>query len=306
MSPKDKTELPESVARGLEALRQVPPPHPERWAAQRQAFLDQARRLRPESVTSGPLARHKQQKSLTTRWWPILFAKEAHPMVTLVKLMVIFSLMFGASAGAANAAQSSLPGDALYPVKLALEQSQVAMTAQPEAKLERLLTMAQTRLQEAQALSEAGKEIPPTLANRYQLHLKQAEALIAGADEAQRDQLRTRLETRLQEHQEAMTQLAEQVRTRAQSEEALQQMLKTQEQVRQRLQQHLEDGTPGWQNGGQTPGGPQGPGPNPTGTPQGPGGPGPNPTGTPQGPGGPGPNPTGTPQGPGGPGPNRP
>ncbi len=305
MSFKDKTELPESVARGLEALRQVPPPQPERWAAQRQAFLDQARQLRAESVTSVPPVRHKQQKS-PTRWWQTLFVKEAHPMVTLVKLMVIFSLMFGASAGTVGAAQSSLPGDALYPVKLALEQSQVAMTSQPEAKLERLLTMAQTRLQEAQALNEAGKEIPEVVAQRYQLHLQQAEALIAAADETQRDQLRTRLETRLQEHQEAMIQLAEQVRTRAQSEQALQQMLKTQEQVRQRLQQHLENGTPGWQNGGQAPGGPQGPGPNPSATPQGPKGPGPNPTATPQGPGGPGPNPTGTPQGPGGPGPHRP
>lgn len=253
-------------------------------------------------------------------------------MVVALKLMLIFSLMFGASAGTVSAAQGSVPGDPLYGVKLAWEQAQLNMAATPEAKLERLLTMAQTRLQEAQKLAEKGQDVPTALVQRYQLHVQQAERLVAGSDAAVRQQLMDRLQTRLQEHEQLMTQLQQRVQDRAQSQTALQQMLKTQEQVRERLQQQWEDGTPGQQgsgNGGAQQGGtgggqqgPAGPGPNPSATPQGPQGPnqgggqqGPNPTATctpqapgdgsgQQGPGGPGPNPTSTPQGPNGPNPN--
>lgn len=256
-------------------------------------------------------------------------------MVVALKLMLIFSLMFGASAGTVSAAQGTVPGDPLYGVKLAWEQAQLNMATTPEAKLERLLTMAQTRLQEAQKLTEQGKDVPTALAQRYQLHVREAERLVGECDPALRQQLMERLQTRLQEHEQLMTQLQQRVQERAQSQTALQQMLQTQEQVRERLQQHWEDGTPGQQgpgNGGgqQQPGtgntgseqqGPGGPGPNPSATPQGPQGPGqgggqqgPNPTATctpqapgdgsgQQGPGGPGPNPTGTPQGPNGPNP---
>ncbi len=295
MKPEVEQDLPESVARALGALRDAPPPDAARWAAHRAAFLERAQAMRPAPVTFASSARHKEQES-PIGWFKRLFAKEANPMVAALKLMLIFSLMFGASAGTVNAAQGALPGDALYPVKLGWEQAQLNLASQPEARFERLLTMAQTRLQEMQRLVENGEEVPLTLAERYQLHLRVAEQLAETCDPALRAQLMERLQTRLMEHEQTMTQLAERVQTRAQSQVALQQMLQTQEAVRMRLRQQWEDGTPGQ----------QGPGPNPIGTPQGPGGPGPNPTGTPQGPGGPGPNPTGTPQGPGGPGHGRP
>ncbi len=295
MKPEQELELPESVARAFASLREVPPPDAERWAARRAAFLQQAQNERPAAVTFAPSARHKEQES-PKRGFKLWFAKEGNLMVTALKLMLIFSLMFGTSAGTVSASQNSVPGDPLYGVKLAWEQAQLNLATKPEAKVERLLTMAQTRLQEAEKLAAAGKDVPTALAQRYQAHVQEAERLIGTCEEPVRQQLMDRLQTRLAEHEQTMTQLAERVQTRAQSEAALQQMLQTQQQVRERLQQQWQDGTPGQQ-------GPAGPGPNPTGTPQGPNGPNPGGGGGQQGPAGPGPNPTSTPQGPNGPNP---
>lgn len=64
--------------------------------------------------------------------------------------------MVGATATVAVAAQSALPGDALYPVKRALEDAQAGVSVGEAAKGAALLDIAAGRLEEVSALAQRG------------------------------------------------------------------------------------------------------------------------------------------------------
>jgi len=59
--------------------------------------------------------------------------------------------------GTAYASQASLPGDALYPVKLGTEQVRMMLPGDDVAKAERALSFVERRVEEIVALAEAGR-----------------------------------------------------------------------------------------------------------------------------------------------------
>ena len=61
-------------------------------------------------------------------------------------------VLIGGTAGMAAAAQDALPGEALYPIKRGIESAQSDLSGGPEAKGQRLLDQADTRLDEVQGL----------------------------------------------------------------------------------------------------------------------------------------------------------
>jgi len=65
--------------------------------------------------------------------------------------------MLGSISGIAYAAEASLPGDGLYPVKQAIEQAQLALSQTPEAEAQLLARLSEERLREAQQLSAKGR-----------------------------------------------------------------------------------------------------------------------------------------------------
>jgi hypothetical protein len=66
--------------------------------------------------------------------------------------------LVGASTGLAAAAQSALPGDALYPLKRAIENAHTGLTMGDEAKGSTLLSSAQDRLDELTQLTARGDD----------------------------------------------------------------------------------------------------------------------------------------------------
>jgi len=71
---------------------------------------------------------------------------------------VVIAIVLALSAavgGTAYASQGSLPGDTLYPVKLATEQVRMALPGDDATKAERALGFAETRIEEIQALAES-------------------------------------------------------------------------------------------------------------------------------------------------------
>lgn len=66
--------------------------------------------------------------------------------------------LVGASSGLAAAAQTSLPGDPLYPLKRAIENAQTGLTMGDEAKGATLLSNAQDRLDELNRLAARGDD----------------------------------------------------------------------------------------------------------------------------------------------------
>jgi hypothetical protein len=77
----------------------------------------------------------------------------AYLAITLLLLVALFS----AGAITVQAAGSALPGDALYPLKLDVEQARLALTANLASQAELHLEFAQNRLEELDALATLGQ-----------------------------------------------------------------------------------------------------------------------------------------------------
>ncbi len=83
---------------------------------------------------------------------------------------VLLSVAVLTGGGSVFAAQSTLPGDLLYPVKTGLDQVSVTLAQGDQARAAAYLTLAERRLDEAEALIRAGRweqaDIPGTEARR--------------------------------------------------------------------------------------------------------------------------------------------
>jgi hypothetical protein len=95
-------------------------------------------------------------------------------MLLLAKIMLIVTLMVGGAGATTVAAQSSLPGDGLYPIKLLVEDARAALTADPQAQIDLHLELAQTRTQEMQQLIAQQRAIPADTPVQLQTQLQAA------------------------------------------------------------------------------------------------------------------------------------
>jgi hypothetical protein len=94
-------------------------------------------------------------------------------------------VLLGGTAGMAAAAQHSLPGEALYPIKRGIESAQVDLSTSPVGRGRHLLTQAGDRLDEVQGLVAAGPatgspQIPGTL-DEFTSQSRQGADLLLGS-----------------------------------------------------------------------------------------------------------------------------
>ncbi|MFN2166547.1 MAG: DUF5667 domain-containing protein, partial [Anaerolineae bacterium] len=207
----------------------------------------------------------------------------------LLALVLVVGLTFGAS----QAAAGSLPGEPLYGLKLAVEETRLALTSDLEAQAALNLVLAEERLDEVTALLEQGQPVGAETTARVEQQLQ------AAFDAAPAHMLEG-LAVAIQQRQRTMEQLAGDA-----PDEPLQQLIREMERVRQEAhagqgdpqgeQQRLRQGTPADPTV-MPPGADHTPGPaGPKATDQpGPGPAGPQPTDQPGT--GPGPNPSYTPE----------
>lgn len=95
----------------------------------------------------------------------------------------------GATSSVAVAAQSALPGDALYPIKRILESAQTSVQADDATRAEHILDSASGRLEEAEALAlrdsaEAQAAMPDTLYDFVTQSNQAADLLISAYDQS--------------------------------------------------------------------------------------------------------------------------
>ncbi len=145
-------------------------------------------------------------------------------MLLLAKIMLIVTLMVGGAGATTVAAQSSLPGDGLYAIKLLVEDARVALTTEPQAQIELHLELAQARTQEMQQLSAQQRAIPDDTPVQLQTQLQAALNIAAHFDDATLQTAMQQIETRVmtqaqalaQVHSAAADQILQQTRTMAQ------------------------------------------------------------------------------------------
>jgi hypothetical protein len=156
------TALPDPLKESLaELFGRVPPP-PQGLEPGRNRFLDEAARLR-EAPTRRP--------SPATRWRR-LWLRPAFRFATLVLVAILAITALGG--GLIHAAEASLPGNWLYPLKLAWEDLRLSLTSDPVSGAEQHLNFAAKRVDEMRGLAEQGSAVPEELVDRMVEQMDQA------------------------------------------------------------------------------------------------------------------------------------
>jgi len=101
-----------------------------------------------QAVTKWPWSRYDSQVK------PIPLRRRFSMASIILVIVVALSALGG---GTAYASQDSLPGDTLYPVKLATEQVRMMLPGDDVAKAERALGFVERRMGEIEALAERGR-----------------------------------------------------------------------------------------------------------------------------------------------------
>ena len=152
-------------------------------------------------------------------------------MNVLLSMLVIAGLLFGGGA-TVSAAQDDLPNEPLYGVKTWTEDLSLQLKNTDEAKVERLMELAQVRIQEMARLAEAGEPVQDRVKRRLEQHIQQALQICANMDGPTFERTLLQLRDHLRDQDRDMEQL--QLRTQDKL------MLQTQDQLRLQTQDQLQ------------------------------------------------------------------
>ena len=191
-------ELDPELKKKLEPLKEVPPRNPQDAVRGKAVFLNQAAKLAQQPVTTGRKWRRNRWLGRNVR--PIFTKKEKLPVMgTFTAIALALALLLGGTGGTVYASQSSIPGEALYPVKTLSEDVRNMITIDPQASIDLNLDLADRRVAEITALDTQDQPLDESVVVRLQEHLNTALQQMIHLDEDTFDdtlpQVKTRLET---------------------------------------------------------------------------------------------------------------
>jgi Domain of unknown function (DUF5667) len=149
-------EIDSQLKEMLDLLRPVPRRGPDAMRRSRSRFYADLDVYFPvEAAYNGPVKTPSLKPAVTGgRYQPWFY----RPAITYLAIVIfVLVVLFGGGIATASAAGNALPGDALYPVKLDLEQARLALTTNRVRKAELHLEFAQRRMGEINALAELGE-----------------------------------------------------------------------------------------------------------------------------------------------------
>ncbi len=143
------------IEKRLEALRDSPERDPNRIEQQRGAFLARAEIVAQDLRSKQPVS---STDGIRHTWWSnILQRKETKKMSIVPTLLIVITLLFGGTGATVAAAQSAMPNDLLYPVKLVSEEIALTFSGSPDSKVKNELKLLERRSDELnQELAEDG------------------------------------------------------------------------------------------------------------------------------------------------------
>ncbi len=174
----------------VEKLREAPERLPQDLVTGKAKFLAEAQSY-PRPVVPGLNGRDKEKS---------FFPRKVHPKLAFIPILIaIFMLIVFAGTGVTvYAAQSSLPDQPLYSVKLASEDIRSNLPASSQTRVDLAMDFADVRLQEALQLAAQGKPIPNALWERMENHIDFGLLTAAGMDDQQLLQQLLTIQSRLQ------------------------------------------------------------------------------------------------------------
>jgi len=212
----DQNEIESKIKERLSEIKSVRPRNPQAASRARAQFLSQA-------VSASESLRHNG--------WISKFRKEHFAMNTIISTLLIVGMLFGGGA-TVNAAQDDLPNEPLYELKIWSEDLGLRFQNGDEAKVNRLMELAQIRVQEMTNLGETNEPIPDQVRLRLEQHIQQALQTCLTLDEPTLDRALLQIRDRLRDQDRDMDRL------RLHTQDQLQ--LQTQDQMQLQIQDQLQ------------------------------------------------------------------
>lgn len=177
MKPEEKTIDP-NLEKAFRGFKEVKPRDEQKARQARSQYLNQIAALH-EAVSPVGENRRKGWNQI-----PLFRRKEKFSMAaTITTIILVVTLVLGGTGGSVYAAQSSLPNDALYPLKLFSENIQEAFTSNTGTEMELQLQFANRRMEEIAAMNGEGKVPPEAAVERLRTRLENALRLASSMDE---------------------------------------------------------------------------------------------------------------------------
>jgi len=211
----------------LQNLRDTPERDVVTAARQRSAFIEKTKSIKTlrqnsNSVSPAIIYRHIE-------WKHLLFRKEGRKMSFITTLLIVMGLVFGGTGVTVAAAQSAMPDDFLYPVKLVSEDVALSLNTNPEAAYNTELALTQRRAEEMVQLALREGVYDEEAAQRLMLRIDHA--LRTGSSLDGEEMPKAMLQ--MQNHLQTMLQVMEQSNL---STEAQQQMTRLMTQIQNRIE----------------------------------------------------------------------
>lgn len=163
---KQNDELETKLAEQLAVLRTVQARDPQKAAQGRAAFLAEASKIRPAVPTAQKTRLAGWISVLTSHFYPK--KREYSKMFNVITtIILVFGVLFGGGGITLAAAQSSLPDQALYGLKLWTEQVQYSLAADVESQIELSQQFTYRRMEEIRTMVQNG--IVPDEAVQFRL-----------------------------------------------------------------------------------------------------------------------------------------
>ncbi len=246
------------TAVALDALRPVHMPTYEAMVSDRNDFLAQVTELQLQPVSPNPLVRLKdwifQHRSRSSSIKDRQQKEIPNMSALVIKVALVLAFAFSSLGGSLVAAADSLPNSVLYPLKLAVEEAQLAFRNDPADQASLHLAFAQERAQEMARLAAKGDVPQEAMLNQLQTHMRTAYHLAAQTSDEKMERLLTQArdmtltqERRLEQAQEKTNEQAQNRLQEASNQMAFWQQeaedgLLDPQQFRHQYQHRLEDG----------------------------------------------------------------
>lgn len=170
---KQGSDIDLELSRKLECLQAVPIRSPEKEQAGLTAFLLEAEEI-GQDVTPEQNRRHNGWMHTLHPNFFVRRKEQSHMFSTLATVMVVISFVFGGGGAAIAAAQTSLPDQSLYGIKIMSENVRLGINSDPTDEYQLALKFAGRRAEEIKTMLQAGSTPPSAVLTRYQNQLEQS------------------------------------------------------------------------------------------------------------------------------------
>jgi hypothetical protein len=154
---KNQQDIDPGVLKKISLLEKTPERDPELAARSRGKFLSEVENLPltgSASALGWLLGLFTSSSKDNTQ---LSIGKRKFAFSTIAAILFVVVVLFGGASATAYASQSALPGDALYPLKTSLEQTQITLANDAYYQAQLHLEFAQRRLNEIKELLSQGR-----------------------------------------------------------------------------------------------------------------------------------------------------